>query len=38
MPWGSVNYLIKWLTIIYYVINGVFSELDLSKKNLRRKF
>ena len=32
MPWGTVNCLIRWLTIIYYVINGAFPELDLAKK------
>ena len=36
MPWGALNCLIGWLPIIYYVINGAFSELDLAK-NLKSR-
>ena len=32
MPWGTVNCLIRWFTIIYYVINGAFPVLHLAKK------
>ena len=32
MNWGAIDCIIRSLTIIYYIINSAFSELDLVKK------